>query len=132
MNRLISYFFLLLFIPVFLSGCSSTINNSITFKNLASGDVYVNFRGSLITIPAGQTSSINQIPNGTYNYSTTYSIPAGATSSSSVGNLSGSLVIKAGTKILFVYSSTLQTNVYVISITVSNSDNQNSTSVTGP
>ncbi|MHB8578327.1 MAG: hypothetical protein ACYDA4_00490 [Ignavibacteriaceae bacterium] len=132
MNRFIRIFLLLLFVSVFLSGCSNTINNSITFQNLASGDVYVNFRGSLITIPAGQTSSVNQIPNGTYNFSTTYSIPAGALSSSSVGNLSGSLVIKAGTKILFVYSSTLQSNVYVLSVTESNSDSQSATSVTGP
>ncbi|HUX60454.1 MAG TPA: hypothetical protein VMV32_04010 [Ignavibacteriaceae bacterium] len=132
MNRSLVFVGVILFILTFFSGCSSNINNSITFKNLASGDVYINFRGGLITVPAGQTSSITEIPNGTYDYSTTYTVPAGASSSSTVGNTSGTLVIKAGTKILFVYSSTLQSGAYVLSITISNSDNQGSSSLTGP
>ncbi|MHB1685898.1 MAG: hypothetical protein ACYCVH_00740 [Ignavibacteriaceae bacterium] len=132
MNRLINYFLIFLLLPVFLSSCSNSVNNSITFQNLASGDVYINFRGGLITVPAGQTSSIKEIPSGIYSYSTTYSVPAGATSSSSQGNLMGTLNIKAGTKILFVYSSTLQTGVYTISITISNSDDQSKTNPTFP
>lgn len=132
MNRLLHYVCLILLVTLLLSGCSSSINNSITFKNLASGDVYINFRGGLITVPAGETSSITDIPNGTYDYSTTYSAPAGVLSSSTVGNTMGNLVIKAGTKILFVYSSTLQTGAYVLFVTISNSDNQSSTNVTGP
>ena len=110
---------------LFLSmGCSDSVNNSVTFKNIAAGDILINFRGSVISVASGQTSVVSNIPVGTYNYSTTYSVPAGATESSSQGLMSGNLTLNAGTKIQFLYSSALLNGTYTISVTISNSDNQ--------
>ena len=112
-------------------GCSTSVNNSITFKNLAAGDIIVNFRGQDISVAAGGTGVIKEIPQGTYKYETTYSIPAGATSSATTGDVAGQVVINAGTKILILYSSTLINGVYTLSATTSNSDTQK-ISTTGP
>jgi len=123
---------IIFFMPIVFLNCSSSPNNSVTFQNMSSGDVYINFRGQMITIPAGKTSSVKNIPNGTYSYSTTYSVPAGVTSTNSQGNVSGTLQIKVGTKILFVYSSTMLSGTYTIYVTISNSDDQSSSTPTGP
>ena len=114
------------------AGCSSSSNNSVMFTNYTQGDIYINFRGSLIDIPAGQNSVIKEIPKGTYDYATTFSVPAGTTSSSSQGNLSGTIKVQAGTKILFLYSSTFSNGAYTVYVTMSNSDNQNAATLTAP
>ncbi len=121
------FLFLLIFasIIVIFNGCSSSIDNNINFKNKADGDIFVNFRGEEITIPAGQTVTVKEIPKGTYSYSTTFEIPAGATSSSSTGDVTGSIDIKAGTKVLVIYSSTLISGQYTLYATLSNSDDEN-------
>jgi len=109
-------------------GCSNSINNSISFKNISAGDVYINFRGSVITVASGQTSVLSNVPKGIYDYSTTYSIPAGASGANIQGNATGTLTLKAGTKIQFLYSSTLFNGTYTIYITISNSDDQTTSS----
>jgi hypothetical protein len=110
-------------LTVFLQlGCSSSINNSITFKNLSDGDIFINFRGSEITVAAGQTTVVSNIPKGTYNYSTTYTVPAGVTGSSAQGNMSGTVTLNAGTKIQLIYASIILNGTYTISVTVSDSD----------
>jgi hypothetical protein len=108
-------------------GCSSSINNNITINNLSEGDVYVNFRGSVIDIASGQTSVISNIPKGSYTYSTTYNVPAGVSGSATEGNMTGTLTVNAGTKILILYSSTLLGGTYTISVSISDSDNQTQT-----
>ena len=120
------------FVIIYFLGCSSTPNNSVTFTNYTQADLYINFRGSLIDIPAGQNSVIKEIPKGTYDYATTFSVPAGTTSSGSQGNLSGTIKVQAGTKILFLYSSTFTNGVYTVYVTMSNSDDQNATTITSP
>ena len=112
---------LLLFFPA----CSSSIDNSITFKNLASGSILVNFRGEDISVPAGETVIVKEIPKGSYSYSTTYESPAGAQSSSEEGETSGTLSLDAGTKVLILYSSTYSNNVYTLYATMSSNDNLN-------
>ena len=109
-------------------GCSDSINNSITFKNISDGDIFINFRGSVINVASGQTSVVSNIPKGTYDYYTTYVVPAGASGSVAQGNLSGTLTLNAGTKIQFLYSSVLLSGTYTISVTISNSDNQSTSS----
>lgn len=131
MKRILFNIVLLLLSFVYLN-CSNTVNNSITFQNLSSGDVYINFRGQMITARAGTVSSVKQIPNGTYSYATTFSAPAGVSSITTQGNVTGTLQIKVATKILFVYSSTNSNGTYTVSVTMSNSDNQGSTTITGP
>jgi len=105
-------------------GCSNSINNKITIKNMADGDIYFNFRGSIIDVAAGQTTVISNIPKGKYNYSTTYIIPAGTTSSTAQGDMSGTFTLNAGTNIGLLYASILSNGTYTISVTISNSDNQ--------
>jgi hypothetical protein len=98
------------------------VDNRITFQNLASGDVFVNFLGSLTRVPAGQTVNLTELPKGIFNYETTYEIPSNATSSSTSGALAGEMELSAGTKILIVYSSTFIDGVYTIFATFSSSD----------
>ncbi len=133
MKRLIFYSSFFLYVLFSFVSCSSSVNNSVTFYNLTDGDIYINFRGSLITVPSGKTSIVKEIPKGTYDYATTFSVPAGTTSTGTQGNLAGTLKLKAGTKILFFYSSTLTNGAYTVFVTISNSDDQSSTtSPTGP
>ncbi len=124
------FVFFLVLVMCLNSGCSSTVNNSITFKNLSASDLYINFRGEVITVPAGQTSIVKEIPKGQYTYATTYSVPSSASNSSEQGDLAGTVKITAGTKILVLYSSAFINNVYYLSATLSNSDDQSTTSGT--
>jgi len=102
--------------------CSTDVNNGITFKNLASGDVHVNFRATLTTVKAGEEVELLNLPKGTFEYNTTYEIPAGVQSSQAEGDLAGELDITAGTKILIVYASMVEEDVYKISATRTTSD----------
>lgn len=113
-----------------LMGCTNSINNSVTFKNISDGDIYINFRGSVITVASGQTTVVSNIPKGLYSYSTTYSVPATASSSEAQGSVTGTLTLKAGTKILFLYSSTLFNGTYTLYVTISNSDDQSTSTST--
>ena len=109
---------------IFINGCSGKVNNSVTFKNLSQGIVYVNFRADAIPVSPGNSSIVQEIPKGIYNYSTTFSVPAGVISSTSQGAVSGNLTIVAETKILIIYSSTLVNGTYTLFATISSSDNQ--------
>jgi hypothetical protein len=110
-----------------INGCSEKVNNSVSFKNLAQGTVYVNFRGTAITVTPGNSAIVQEIPKGTYNYATTYEIPAGAIGGSAQGDIKGNLVISAGTKITVLYSSTLINSAYILYATISSSDDQGTT-----
>ena len=104
-----------LFISLFIFwGCSSDSETSLSLKNLAAGAIYLNFRGEVTTVAAGRTVVLSDLPKGTYAYVTTYAIPAGATTSSEIGELTGEIILKAGSKILILYSSTFSENTYTI------------------
>ena len=109
---------------IFINGCSGKVNNLITFKNLSQGNIYVNFRGEAIPVTTGNSSIVQEIPKGIYNYATTFSVPAGVISSTSQGAVSGNLTIVAETKILIIYSSTLINGTYTLFANLSSSDNQ--------
>jgi hypothetical protein len=106
----------------FLSGCSDTVGTKITFENFASNKVFINFRASLITVDAGKSVDITEIPNGKYSYATTYQLPPGTISSTSEGDVSGEIELRAGTRVLIVYASTFIDFVYTISATKTTSD----------
>jgi hypothetical protein len=112
---------------LFISGCSGKVNNSVTIQNLSAGTVYFNFRGSAVTALSGSTASVSEIPKGTYLYSTTYSIPSGALTASAQGDVKGTLIITAGTRIMIIYSSTLINGAYLLTASISSSDSQIST-----
>ncbi len=102
--------------------CSSESDTSLTLKNLAAGAIYLNFRGEVTTVPAGRTVVLTELPKGTYAYVSTYSVPAGATSNTAVGELDGEVTIKAGTKVLILYSSTFTDAKYTIYATKTTND----------
>jgi hypothetical protein len=111
---------------MFFYSCSTSYNDQITLDNQSSSDISFNFRGEVVSAAAGSTVYIKEVPQGTYDYSTSYSLPAGATSSTTEGNFQGNVTMNAGTKILFLFSSTLNSGSYTIYVTESNSDDQSS------
>lgn len=125
---LISISFVLLLI---MSGCSSNIDNKITFQNFASNDIHVSFRATLITVEAGKSVEVTEIPKGKYSYETTFEVPSGTTSYKSEGEVSGTVELTAGTKILIVYSSTFVEGTYTIGATLTTSDDMTG-GTTGP
>jgi hypothetical protein len=129
-QRFIYLSFVLL--TIILVSCDSKIDNSIAFQNLASNDVYVNFRGQRVDVPNGATVKLTEIDRGVYEYETIYEIPAGATSGTSEGDMAGTFNIKAGTKILIVYTSTFIDNNYTIFASATTSDDQSITEIVNP
>ena len=102
---------------LFLSGCSESVSTKITFQNFASNKVFVSFRASLITVNAGESVELTDTPRGTYAYATTYELPFGASSSSAEGDVSGTVSLWAGTRILIMYASAFIDGAYLISAT---------------
>ena len=105
--------------------CQPSDATEFTFRNIASNAVYVNFRAELITVQAGETVVLKDVPRGTFAYETTYQIPEGATSSTTVGPVSGTVEFQAGTKALIIYSSTFIEGTYTIGATLTtNNDDE--------
>lgn len=106
-----------------LLSCSEGPINKITLNNKADGDVYLSFRGSEIKVTSQTTVELEDIDNGEYEYETVYSIPVGSTGSVSEGEMAGTLTLKAGTKILIIYSSVTDAEgKYTIYASVTSSD----------
>ncbi|NCQ16703.1 MAG: hypothetical protein COZ80_08570 [Ignavibacteria bacterium CG_4_8_14_3_um_filter_37_9] len=111
---------------LFLGGCKTTVTNSVTFKSIAIGNMYVNFMGETFTLVPNGSKTVRNIPQGTYNYSTAYDIPDGVTSASTSGAVNGPVEMNADTRITVLYSSSLQgtgaTLNYIVSATISSND----------
>jgi hypothetical protein len=123
MKHKVTYLLLaILFISI--SSCSDGPINKITLQNLADGNVYLNFRGTQTLVPSGSTIELQDIDKGEYEYETVYEIPVGATAFSAEGEMSGSFILGAGTKILVIYSSVFdEEGSYTIYASVTSSDN---------
>ncbi len=121
MKKILVLFVLTSLCVITFISCSTTVDNGITIKNLASGDIHVNFRAELTTVKPGGEVTLSSLPKGTFTYSTTYEVP-GNLPSSADGDVAGEMVLKAGTKILVVYSSIIIEGVYNLSATKSSSD----------
>jgi hypothetical protein len=121
---------------LFYLGCfnsSNSMNNRVIFDNISEGDVYVNFRGSLIDIHSNDTTIVSNIPRGNYIYSITNSTPDGATSSTIQGSVTGTLAMNAGTSIQFLFYSTFLSGNYTLYVTESSNDSVGtSSSITLP
>ena len=115
-----------------LWGCSN--DNKLFIQNQALEPIQVNFLGTVITVPSDSTKSYTDIPNGSYIYSTTYTIPANATSATISGDAAGGQLTfeKNNTKVLLLYSYTFFAGVYAVSATQSNSDPVSASSPTSP
>lgn len=132
MKKILTIITILTISMSFLSGCSETVSTKITFQNFASNKVFINFRASLITVNAGESVEITDIPRGQYAYATTYEIPFGATSSTAEGDVSGEIELSAGTRVLIVYASTFVDFIYRISATKTTSDDLSDDGVIDP
>ena len=122
-----------LLISLTLVSCDVATENSITFQNIASNGVYINFRAQRIDVPAGSTVKLTKIDRGEYTYETIYEVPANATSSEASENLSGTFTIKAGTKILVIYSSVFdESSIYYIYASISSSDDLTANEIVNP
>ncbi|MEO8398520.1 MAG: hypothetical protein ABI550_01765 [Ignavibacteriaceae bacterium] len=124
-----SFIFLTLFV---VNGCTSKLESKVLYKNLASGSLFINFRGEEIVVPPGKTVTVEAIQNGTYTYATTFEVPAGTVSSSASGAASGDIIIKAGTKVLVIYSSTFIDGAYTLFATISSSEDLTVGNTTSP
>ncbi len=132
MNKYIKYLPFLLLPLLFLTGCSSKLQSQVVFKNLSAGALRINFKGDEVNVASGKIVTVEAIKNGLYSYSTTYEVPAGATSFNASGAVSGNIAINAGTKVLIIYSSTYINGSYSLFATISSSDDLSSTSTTSP
>jgi len=107
-----------------LLNCSEGALNSITFKNMASNDVFINFRGSQVDVPSGSTVVLEDIDRGEFEYETIYEIPAGTTSSSVEGEGAGTIIMDAGTDVLVIFTSTYIDFAYTLYVSVTSSEDQ--------
>jgi len=122
MKKTIILFAIISLSVITLISCSNTAGNKLTFNNLASNAVYVNFRAELIPVAPGEEVSLIDVDLGTYAYETTFELPAGAVSGQAEGDVSGELELRAGTNILIVYSSAILSDVYILSASMTTSD----------
>ena len=111
----------LIILLLMLVSCSDDPINSITFENTADGDVIVTFRGETIDVPSGQVVQLTDIDKGEFKYETFYSIPVGATSGAAEGEMAGTFELRAGTKILVYYKSSMNEGAYTIFASVTSS-----------
>jgi hypothetical protein len=117
--------FLLISLSLTLLSCSDGPINKIILQNIADGGVYLNFRGTQTFVPSGSTIELQDIDKGEYEYETVYELPFGTTSFAAEGEMSGSFILGAGTKVLVIYSSVFdEEGKYTIYASVTTSDDQ--------
>lgn len=122
--------FISLVITVFLFGCSN--DNEIKISNLAQGDVFFNFRAKkYVVVGNGGEITIDEIPNGSFEYATTFSVPAGA-SFGIEGDAGAGLLEFEASRHLLIYSSTFDDGNYTLYVNKTSSKTQSSKSPTSP
>jgi hypothetical protein len=118
---------LIAFSIFFCAGCSN--DNQLTVNNIAEGGVIINFRGKEYSVSSGKTLNIpDEIPDGKYNFSTTFEIPnrPGIKSGISDGSIAGELNFQTrDTKIHLLYSSSVADSIYTLHMTQSSSQDNN-------
>jgi hypothetical protein len=102
---------------VFAVGCSK---NELVIRNWAEGQITLNFRGEIFEVPRNTERTISDIPNGSYTYSATMTLPAGASELTTEGDVSGNLDFAySSSRYYILYSSTRNDSTYVVYATVS-------------
>ncbi len=64
MKKILLLFVLTSLCAITFISCSTTVDNGITIKNLASGDIHLNFRAELTTVKAGGEVTLSSLPKG--------------------------------------------------------------------
>ncbi|MDO5576777.1 MAG: hypothetical protein Q4F84_06830 [Fibrobacter sp.] len=114
-------------------GCSR--DNEIKISNMAAGDIYFNFRAKDYHVPGvGGEIKITDIPNGTFDYATTFNIPTGSKFNVDGDAAAGLLSFeKSETHYLLIFSSVYDAeNGYTLFVNKTSTLYQNATSVTSP
>lgn len=104
----------LVFAAIICIGCAN--KNRITIYNCAQEEIMFNFRADVHSVQGGgRTVVIDDIPDGTYTFGTTYEVPAGASSFEADKSCSGTLTFSnRKTKIHFTYSSVFTEGKYTL------------------
>jgi hypothetical protein len=124
-KQIIILFTLVVISVISFTSCEPFIENKIIARNLAAADVKINIRGQVHSIAVGETLVLSDFKKGTFEYETIYSVPAGATDFSAEGDVSGEMVLNAGTEVLLVYTSTLTEGSYVVYGSMTTTDDIN-------
>lgn len=124
MKKQVPFIFVFLLFVLSVQGCKTKLDNRVTFTNNSTTTLSINFRGEEIKVNVGAKTDITEIPKGSYSYSTSFSLPIGATSSSTSGDVTGTITINADTKVLVIYTSTINNGIFTLSATLSTSESQ--------
>jgi len=92
-------------------GCSG---NEVTIRNESQTTVQFQFRGEIHHLVSGDSSTIGDIPNGTFDYSTIYEVPEGVLPGSvtTKGDLGGAMSFyNWDTKFSLAYASVWESKV---------------------
>ncbi|MEO8233193.1 MAG: hypothetical protein ABI638_12995 [Ignavibacteriota bacterium] len=125
MKKQLVVIFTLVAIGLITFSCEPFIENKITAKNLAAAGVVLNLRGQDYNIPSGETLVLNDFKKGSFAYSTVYQIPLGVTNSSTSGDVVGQMNLLAGTEVLLVYTSVVDSAQYTLYGSLTTSDDIN-------
>jgi hypothetical protein len=118
-------------VALLLTGCAN--DNQVTIQNIAAGNVYVNFRAKTYTVVPGASTVIVEIPNGIYNYNTTFGVPYGLKGEAGGDAAAGELIFEEkNTKVNFVYSSNQTDSTYHLGCTMSSTRSLATSSPTSP
>lgn len=113
-----------------LAGCF-TDDNQLRVTNRAAERVIFHFRGSSTEIASGTALVVTDVPKGTYEYSTTFGIPAGLTGAAGEG-LSGVMTFSGDTKSSLVYSNNFTDSTYIVDAVFTTSEEVRGGEVTAP
>lgn len=124
-------FAVIVVLAMLIIGCTN--NNQVIIQNIATGNIIVNFMAKTYTIVPGTSTTVTDIPNGTFDYSTTYEVPANLKGQISGEAAEGTLIFEDKcTKINFIYSSMQDDSTYTLGCTKSSSRSLSSTTSTSP
>jgi len=124
--------FIILFTLVAISvisftSCEPFIENKITIRNQAEGDVQFIMAGKTYEILANTSLVLPDFKKGTFAYETIYAVPSGITKATAKGDVAGNMIFNAGTEILLQYTSIMEDSSYTIYGILSSSDDVNRT-----
>lgn len=123
-KNLIILFSLVVISILSFTSCEPFIENKIIAKNDADFDVTLIVRGVEYPIPSNESLILNDFKKGEFEYSTIYSAPFGYRSAAE-GDVAGTFKLNAGTELLLLYDSRIDSSTYTIFGLLSSSDDIN-------
>ena len=100
-KQLIVLFTLVTISLITFTSCEPFIQNKITIRNLAAGDVKLNLRGNLYDISAGQILVLNDFKKGTFEYKQPIPFQQELLNLLQTEMFQDNLILNAGTEVCF-------------------------------